>query len=325
MSNNHSFNFDACRNHIRTAKICRAVVITALILSLILSMIFVIRDVGDYDIALARYELQLDDYIAYQNENRDALSVEDEENIVYIDIEKYGLIAVKLDPENAPITVENFKKLASEGFYDGLTFHRIIENFMIQGGDPLGNGTGGSGKTIKGEFALNGVENNIPHVAGTISMARGDSYNSASSQFFIVHETSSNNSKSLDGKYAAFGKVVMGMDIVNAIATVPTNASDKPYTPIIIRTVALDKADVENPTLPSEPIKPAAAPFFLATIITGSILLLSIAAVLIVGIYLGKEKRALSTATEAQRLADLERRKEAARQRQLEGKNKKKN
>ena len=113
-----------------------------------------------------------------------------------------------------PITVANFCKLANEGFYDGLTFHRVIEGFMIQGGDPNGDGTGGSDATIKGEFTANGVENPLSHVRGTISMARSSAYDSASSQFFIMHKTNT----SLDGQYAAFGNVTSGIEVVDAIA-----------------------------------------------------------------------------------------------------------
>lgn len=130
-----------------------------------------------------------------------------------IDVKDYGVITLELDADVAPITVANFVKLAKEGFYDGLTFHRIISGFMIQGGDPLGNGTGGSEETIKGEFSSNGVENNISHVRGVISMARSAEYDSASSQFFIVHK----DSTFLDGQYAAFGKVTSGMEVVDAI------------------------------------------------------------------------------------------------------------
>ena len=140
---------------------------------------------------------------------------------VEIEVKDYGTIKVELDADTAPITVTNFIDLAKSGFYDGLTFHRVIEGFMIQGGDPLGNGTGGSKNNIKGEFALNGVENKISHVRGTISMARRggnpeteSTMNSASSQFFIVQE----DSTYLDGSYAAFGHVTEGMDIVDKIA-----------------------------------------------------------------------------------------------------------
>lgn len=132
---------------------------------------------------------------------------------VTIEIENYGTITAELYGEVAPITVENFVKLAGEGFYDGLTFHRIIDGFMIQGGDPRGNGTGGSDQNIKGEFAANGVNNPITHQRGVLSMARSSAYDSASSQFFIMHQVS----PWLDGQYAAFGCVLEGMDVVDAI------------------------------------------------------------------------------------------------------------
>ncbi len=134
-------------------------------------------------------------------------------NIV-IDVKDYGQIEAELYNDIAPITVENFVNLVNDGFYNGLTFHRIIEGFMIQGGDPKGDGTGGSAKTIKGEFKSNGVDNDLSHDRGVISMARSNDKNSASSQFFIVQE----DSPHLDGEYAAFGKVTRGMDIVDKIA-----------------------------------------------------------------------------------------------------------
>lgn len=130
-----------------------------------------------------------------------------------IDIKDYGKITVELNADAAPITVANFVKLAKEGFYDGLTFHRIIKGFMMQGGDPLGTGMGGSDEEIKGEFSNNGVENNLSHTRGAISMARSQAYDSASSQFFIVHQ----DSTFLDGDYAAFGYVTDGMEIVDKI------------------------------------------------------------------------------------------------------------
>ena len=136
-----------------------------------------------------------------------------------IEAENYGTITLELDADSAPITVINFVNLAKDGFYDGLTFHRIMSGFMMQGGDPEANGTGGSGTKIKGEFSANGIENPISHVRGTISMARGKSMDSASSQFFIVHQ----DSPHLDGEYAAFGKVTEGMDVVDSIC-----ASAKP-------------------------------------------------------------------------------------------------
>lgn len=130
-----------------------------------------------------------------------------------IDVADYGVIELELYGSVAPLTVTNFVNLVNEGFYDGLTFHRIIDGFMIQGGDPLGTGMGGSENTIVGEFAANGVSNDLSHVRGVISMARSQDFNSASSQFFIVHE----DSTFLDGQYAAFGEVVSGMDVVDAI------------------------------------------------------------------------------------------------------------
>ena len=130
-----------------------------------------------------------------------------------IDIQDYGTITVELDGDAAPITVQNFMDLANDGFYDGLTFHRIISGFMIQGGDPLGNGTGGSENKIKGEFSANDVDNPLKHTRGVLSMARSSAYNSASSQFFIMHADATH----LDGQYAAFGKVLSGMEIVDAI------------------------------------------------------------------------------------------------------------
>lgn len=132
-----------------------------------------------------------------------------------IEIENYGTITLALDAQAAPETVENFVTLAKDGFYDGLTFHRIMEGFMMQGGDPLGNGTGGSDKTIKGEFAANGVNNPLSHTRGAISMARSQMPDSASSQFFIVHQ----DSTFLDGNYAVFGYVTEGIEVVDAVCT----------------------------------------------------------------------------------------------------------
>lgn len=160
--------------------------------------------------------------VGCNSNNIDNKKEEKEEEINYmtgkhnveIDIENYGTISLELDADVAPITVTNFIKLVNEGFYDGLTFHRIISGFMIQGGDPEGTGNGGSSEKIKGEFSANGYKNDISHVRGVISMARATSYNSASSQFFIVHK----DSTFLDGKYAAFGHVTNGMEVVDKIA-----------------------------------------------------------------------------------------------------------
>lgn len=132
---------------------------------------------------------------------------------VEITVRDYGTITLELYPDVAPLTVDNFVKLCNEGFYDGLTFHRVMSGFMIQGGDPQGNGTGGSDETIKGEFAANGVKNDLSHKRGVISMARAKSPDSASSQFFIVHQ----DSEFLDGSYAAFGAVTEGIEVVDAI------------------------------------------------------------------------------------------------------------
>ena len=139
-------------------------------------------------------------------------------------------ILLELYPEIAPVTVENFLKLVNDGFYNGLTFHRIIPGFMIQGGDPSGDGTGGPGWTIKGEFSSNGVENNLAHKRGVISMARAMDPNSAGSQFFIMHA----DAPYLDGQYASFGKVLEGMDEVDRIAGVKTNFQDAPWEEVIM-------------------------------------------------------------------------------------------
>ncbi len=163
--------------------------------------------------------------------------VEEQTDYVLIEVEDFGEILIQLYPDKAPVTVENFKKLVGEGFYDGLTFHRVIKSFMIQGGDPKGNGRGGSDETIFGEFSENGFENDIKHERGTISMARSNDPNSASSQFFIVHETSDSNTRSLDGKYAAFGKVIYGMDTVDEIANVTTNYNDRPLKTVRMKSV----------------------------------------------------------------------------------------
>lgn len=150
-------------------------------------------------------------------------------------IKDFGTIKLELFPSVAPITVNNFLKLVESGFYNGLTFHRIIEGFMIQGGDPLGNGTGGSKDKIKGEFAKNGIDNPLLHTRGVISMARSMFPDSASSQFFIMHK----DAPHLDGSYAAFGAVIEGIEVVDKIAGVDVNYHDMPLVPVII-----EKAEV---------------------------------------------------------------------------------
>ena len=153
-------------------------------------------------------------------------------DVVVFEIQDHGDIEITLRPDVAPKTVENFKKLVSEGFYDGLIFHRIVRGFVIQGGDPEGTGYGGSEETIEGEFSANGYENDLSHTRGVVSMARSSSYNSASSQFFIC--LSDDYTRSLDGLYAAFGVVTDGMDVVDEIAAVPTDRNDKPLTDVVI-------------------------------------------------------------------------------------------
>ena len=157
--------------------------------------------------------------------------------MVTITMENGKQIKIELLPEYAPKTVANFEKLVKEGFYDGLTFHRIIPGFMIQGGDPQGNGMGGSKDKIPGEFRQNGfAQNTLKHTRGVISMARAYDPNSASSQFFIMHA----DAPHLDGAYAAFGRVVEGMDVVDEIAATPTGFRDEPRVRVGIKTVALD-------------------------------------------------------------------------------------
>ena len=153
--------------------------------------------------------------------------------MIRIELENGKNIDLELYPDKAPISAENFLSLVKEGFYDGLIFHRVIPGFMIQGGDPEGTGMGGSKKTIKGEFAANGVPNDLKHTRGVLSMARSMNPNSASSQFFIMHA----DAPHLDGNYAAFGKVVAGMDAVDEIATTPTNPMDRPLTPQVMKRV----------------------------------------------------------------------------------------
>ena len=152
-----------------------------------------------------------------------------------IEVEKFGTIEVELYKDAAPITVDNFVKLVNKGFYNGLTFHRIIRGFMIQGGCPKGNGTGGPGYSIKGEFSSNGINNPIKHERGVISMARAMDPNSAGSQFFIMHQAAPH----LDGQYAAFGKVVKGIEVVDAIASVQTNYFDAPLQKVVIKSIRI--------------------------------------------------------------------------------------
>ena len=156
--------------------------------------------------------------------------------MIRIEMDNGAIIDIELYPEKAPKTVENFEKLVKAGFYDGLTFHRIIRGFMIQGGDPQGTAMGGAKEKLYGEFRANGfAQNDLKHTKGVISMARAMDPNSASSQFFIMHE----DAPHLDGSYAAFGKVVDGIDAVDEIACVPTTYGDRPVTPVVIKKMTL--------------------------------------------------------------------------------------
>ncbi len=163
--------------------------------------------------------------------------------VVTIEMENGKVIKAELYPEIAPISVNNFISLINSGFYDGLTFHRVISGFMIQGGCPKGNGTGGPGYCIKGEFNSNGVANDLKHTRGVLSMARTSAPDSAGSQFFIMHE----DAPHLDGEYAAFGKVIDGMDVVDEIASVRVDYNDKPRQPQVMKKVTVDTFGVTYP------------------------------------------------------------------------------
>lgn len=163
--------------------------------------------------------------------------------IVTIEMENGDIMKAELYPEIAPNTVNNFISLINKGFYDGLIFHRVIKGFMIQGGCPDGNGTGGPGYGIKGEFAQNGFTNDLKHEKGVLSMARAMAPNSAGSQFFIMHETSPH----LDGSYAAFGKIIQGQDIVDKIADVSTDYNDRPRADQVMKKVTVDTQGVDYP------------------------------------------------------------------------------
>ena len=163
--------------------------------------------------------------------------------IVTIEMENGDIIKAELYPDIAPNTVNNFISLINKGFYNGVGFHRVINGFMLQGGDPDGNGTGGPGYSIRGEFTSNGFKNDLKHEPGVLSMARTMFPDSAGSQFFIMHK----NSPHLDGEYAAFGKVIDGMDVVNRIAEVETDFSDRPKEPVVMRSVTIETFGVDYP------------------------------------------------------------------------------
>ena len=167
--------------------------------------------------------------------------------IVTIEMEDGGVMKAELYPEIAPNTVNNFISLVKQGFYDGVIFHRVIPGFMIQGGDPKGVGVGGPGYCIRGEFAANGFKNDLKHSRGVLSMARTMAPNSAGSQFFIMHE----NSPHLDGQYAAFGKVIEGIEVVDRICSVRTDYNDKPRIPQVMKKVTVETFGMDYP----EPVK----------------------------------------------------------------------
>ena len=163
--------------------------------------------------------------------------------IVTIEMENGGVMKAELYPEIAPNTVNNFISLANKGFYDGVIFHRVIPGFMIQGGDPMGKGIGGPGYSIKGEFTSNGFKNDLRHTRGVLSMARTMAPNSAGSQFFIMHD----DAPHLDNQYAAFGKIIEGIEVVDQIAKVRTDFNDKPRTPQVMKKVTVETFGVEYP------------------------------------------------------------------------------
>lgn len=204
------------------------------ILSIVLSLLLLFSLVACGDSATSSDSTNEDSSSAGSADN--TYTYDGENPIVTIEMENGGIIKLELYPEIAPITVANFVSLAESGFYDGLIFHRVISGFMIQGGDPLGTGMGGSDEKIVGEFSANGYENDLSHTRGVISMARSSAYDSASSQFFIMHA----DYPYLDGSYAAFGMVIEGMDIVDEIAAVDVNSSDKPFEDQVIKSITVD-------------------------------------------------------------------------------------
>lgn len=163
--------------------------------------------------------------------------------MVILNIKNFGKIKIELDYKNAPISATNFAYLAGTGFYNGVIFHRVIKNFMIQGGDPTGTGTSGPGYSIKGEFKANGVNNTLSHHRGVVSMARANDPNSGGSQFFICDK----DDLFLDGQYAAFGKVIEGMDVVDKIASTQTDSNDRPYNDVVIESVEVVDEKITKP------------------------------------------------------------------------------
>jgi peptidyl-prolyl cis-trans isomerase B (cyclophilin B) len=182
-----------------------------------------------------------------ESSNEDAVKENKDLPLATITIEGYGVIEAELYPEIAPNTVNNFIDLANKGFYNNQKFHRVIKNFMIQGGDPKGNGTGGPGYSIEGEFTSNGFANSLKHTKGVLSMARSQDHNSAGSQFFIMTKEASH----LDGEYAAFGKMISGLDVLEKIENVKTDSNDKPKEDVVIKSITVDTRGITY----KEPIK----------------------------------------------------------------------
>lgn len=178
-----------------------------------------------------------------ENNDKSTENKNDEKDLptVTIEVKGFGTMKGELYPDKAPNTVNNFIALANSGFYNGLTFHRIIPDFMIQGGDPDGVGTGGPGYSIKGEFSSNGFDNDIKHTEGILSMARSRDKDSAGSQFFIMTKTASH----LDGEYAAFGKITEGLDVLHKIESIKTGANDKPEEPVVIQSIKVDTKGIK--------------------------------------------------------------------------------
>lgn len=202
---------------------------------LCLCLLFMLCGCSEEEVKMNYTTEEVNGKTVFNIEDKKYIESEEETNFIKIDTDGYGIMIAELYPDVAPITVENFKSLVKDKFYDGIIFHRVIKDFMIQTGDPTGTGMGGSEKEIKGEFKNNGVENNLSHERGVLSMARRggnpdteETMNSASSQFFIVHK----DSDFLDGNYASFGKLLNGYDVLDKIATTETNSNDKPLKDI---------------------------------------------------------------------------------------------
>lgn len=207
---------------------------------LCLCLLFMLCGCSEEEVKMNYTTEEVNGKTVFNIEDKKYIESEEETNFFKIDTDGYGIMIAELYPDVAPITVENFKSLVKDKFYDGIIFHRVIKDFMIQTGDPTGTGMGGSEKEIKGEFKNNGVENNLSHERGVLSMARRggnpdteETMNSASSQFFIVHK----DSDFLDGNYASFGKLLNGYDVLDKIATTETNSNDKPLKDIKMNTI----------------------------------------------------------------------------------------